>query len=193
MLKKFVAPIAMALMFALAPLSGAHADGYTPKIPTTTQITVLSNAAGKPVELAVSASANYPTPPAGNIAVTLSAAGTAARGARVLAMKAVFSTTVHFVDKAVVVTGPALPEGKYVATAALTPDNQNLFLPSNNLTFTFRVGAEEVGGKVAHPAAGSGLPNTGGPDLIWLLLGSGLVTAGAAGVMLSRRGLPAAV
>lgn len=184
MLKKLAALCALAVAFAVVPSTPAGADGYTVKIPTTTHIKVIVAEPGKPLVLEVSASANYPTPPSGNISVTVSASGSAARGARALVAKPVFSTTVHFVDKPVRVTGPRLPKGAYLARAALSPDNAALFLPSSDST-RFRIGAAAGGGD--SDDKGGALPNTGGPDLLWLLLGGGLVVAGAGSLSLGRR------
>ncbi|MCR1782772.1 LPXTG cell wall anchor domain-containing protein [Nocardioides carbamazepini] len=191
MLKKLAALAMLTAAFAVAPSTPAQADGYTPKIPTVTTIKVIANEAGKPVVLEVSASANHPTPPAGNIAITLATGGTAARGARALVAAPVFTTTVHFVDQAIRVEGPRLPKGKYVATAALTPDNAALFLPSSGTTQTFRVDSDDDNGSGGGGDQGAGLPNTGGPDLMWLLLGGGLVVAGAGGVSYGRRRIAA--
>lgn len=182
MLKKLAALAMLAAAFVVAPSTPAQADGYTVKIPTVTKIQVITAEPGRPVVLEVSASADYPTPPAGNIEVTISASGGAARGARAAAARPVFSTTVHFVDKPVRVTGPRLPKGSYLARAELSPDNAALFLPSSDTT-RFRIGAGEGG----HDTSGGGLPNTGGPDLMWLLLGGGLVAVGAGGVSYGRR------
>lgn len=187
MLKKLAALAMLTAAFAVAPSTPAQADGYTPKIPTVTTIKVIANEAGKPVVLEVSASANHPTPPAGNIAITLATGGTAARGARALVAAPVFSTTVHFVDRPIRVEGPRLPKGRYVATAALTPDDAALFLPSSGTTQTFRVDSDDNGGGNGDDKGGAGLPSTGGPDLMWLLLGGGLVLAGAGGVGYGRR------
>ncbi|MDQ6522133.1 LPXTG cell wall anchor domain-containing protein [Nocardioides sp. LHD-245] len=187
MLKKLAALAMLTAAFAVAPSTPAQADGYTPKIPTVTTIKVIANEAGKPVVLEVSASANHPTPPAGNIAITLATGGTAARGARALVAAPVFSTTVHFVDRPIRVEGPRLPKGRYVATAALTPDDAALFLPSSGTTQTFRVDSDDNGGGDGDDKGGAGLPSTGGPDLMWLLLGGGLVLAGAGGVGYGRR------
>ncbi|WGX98435.1 LPXTG cell wall anchor domain-containing protein [Nocardioides sp. L-11A] len=193
MLKKLAALAMLTAAFAVAPSTPAQADGYTPKIPTVTTIKVIANEAGKPVVLEVSASANHPTPPAGNIAITLATGGTAARGARALVAAPVFSTTVHFVDRPVRVEGPRLPKGRYVATAALTPDDAALFLPSSGSTQTFRVAADDDNGSGGGGGdQGAGLPNTGGPDLGWLLLGGGLLVAGAGGVSYGRRRIAAA-
>lgn len=181
MLKKLAALAMLAAAFAVAPSAPANAeDGYTVKIPTVTHIQVITAEPGEPLVLEVSASANYPTPPAGNIAVTVSSSGTAARGARALVAKPVFTTTVHFTDKPVRVKGPRLPKGAYLARAELSPDNAALFLPSSDTT-RFRIGSVDGGDR------GGVLPNTGGPDMLWLVLGGGLVAVGAGGVGYGRR------
>ena len=188
MLRKLAALIALAAAAVAVPTTPAHADGYTPKVPTVTHIEVIVAEPGERIVLEVSASADYPTPPAGDIAVSVSAGGSTATGARALVAKPVFSTTVHFVDKPIRVTGPRLPKGPYLAHAALSPDNTAVFLPSADTT-RFRIGAFAPGGG---GDKGSGLPNTGGPDLAWLLLGAGLVVAGAGGVSYGRRRATAA-
>ena len=192
MLRKAIALIALAAATvivgpaAAAPASAAPVCGQPmepPCIPTKTHISVDAAGPGEPIELTVSASANYPTPPEGDIAVTVIAGnGGAGQSLGARAAAPLFRTTVHFVDDAVVINGPALPRGDYIATAAFTPDNGNLFLPSDART-AFRIGA--AGG----PGDGDDgtLPNTGGPNMMWLLLGSGLVLAGAGGVGLGRR------
>ncbi|MBM7519279.1 LPXTG cell wall anchor domain-containing protein [Nocardioides nitrophenolicus] len=186
MLKKLAALATLALAFAVAPSAPAGADqGYTAKIPTATHIKVISAEPGEPIVLQVSASAANPTPPAGNIAITVTSGGSAARGARVAA-PAVFTTTVHFTDQPVRVTGPRLPKGGYLARAALSPDDTAKFLPSSDTT-RFRIGSVDGGGDKS-----GALPNTGGPDLMWLLLGGALVAAGAGGVGYGRRRAPAA-
>ncbi|GAA1530489.1 LPXTG cell wall anchor domain-containing protein [Nocardioides humi] len=185
MLRKLAALTVLAVAFAVAPSTPANADDYTVKIPTVTRIQVITAVPGEPIVLEVSASANYPTPPAGDIAVTVSASGSAARGAQAVVAKPVFTTTVHFVDKPIRVTGPRLPKGPYLARADLSPDNADLFLPSSDTT-RFRIGADGGGDN------GGGLPNTGGPDLMWLILGGGLVVAGAGGVGYGRRRTDAA-
>ncbi|GAA3550967.1 LPXTG cell wall anchor domain-containing protein [Nocardioides daeguensis] len=181
MLKKLAALGMLAAAFALAPSAPAGAeDGYTAKIPTVSHIQVITAEPGKPIVLEVSASADYPTPPAGDIAVTVSSSGTAARGARALVSKPVFTTTVHFTDRPIRVTGPRLPKGAYLARQDFSPDNTALFLPSSDST-RFRIGAADGG------EPGGALPNTGGPDMAWLLLGGGLVAVGAGGVGFGRR------
>lgn len=190
MLKKLIALAALSAAVTVAPAASAGAEPYTQKIPTETLIVVIDAEVGKPVKLEVSASANHETPPEGDIEVQILAAAGTARGARAVAAAPLFTTTVHFADDAVPVTGPALPRGRYIATAALTPDDAGLFLPSDDTT-AFRLGAGETGGEEDDDGS---LPDTGGPNVIWLLLGTCLVGAGVAGVGYSRRrqqGVPA--
>lgn len=190
MLRKIAVLAALSAAAVVTPVGSAASDPYGGmKLPTETLIVVVKAEPGQPVELAVSASANHPTPPEGDIEVQILAAAGTARGARAVAAAPLFTTTVHFVDDAVPVTGPALPRGNYLATAALTPDDADFFLPSDDTT-AFRIGAGDTGGE----DDGGSLPNTGGPNVMWLLLGTGLVGAGVGGVGYSRRrqqGIPA--
>lgn len=185
MRRKIAALAVLAAAFVVAPATGtvAHAEPYSPKIPTQTHIEVTVQGPGEPIILHVSGSANYEVPPEGTIDVQVSAGGTAARGARSAVAAPLFTTSVHFVDDPVRIEGPALPRGRYIAAAQLTPDNGNLFLPSDTVT-GFRVGVS--GGGPGGDADG-GLPGTGGPDLMWLVLGGALLAAGAGGVTYSRR------
>ena len=180
-LRKLAALATIVAASVVAPIGSAHADDYTPKIPTQTRIQVIVDDPGDPIIIKVGASANYPTPPAGDIAVRISAQSSSARAARSAAAAPVFSTTVHFVDKTVTIEGPRLPKGTYLGTAHLTPDDADLFLPSSDTT-DFRVGAGgDVGDHNGH------LPNTGGPNVLWLLLGGGLLVVGSGGVTFGRR------
>lgn len=182
MLRKTVALAALAAAFVVAPATSAVADPYSPKIPTETSIEVTSTGPGDPISIVVSASANYPTPPEGDIAVAISASSSAAGGGQSVVAAPLFTTTVHFVDQPITIEGPGLPKGSYIGTASLTPDDSGLFLPSDD-TDAFRIGvAGETGGEEE-----GGLPNTGGPNVMWLVLGTGLVAAGAGGVGYGRR------
>lgn len=192
MLRKLAAMAALSFTVVVMPAGIAQADdnyGGT-KIPTATHITVVRAEPGKPVLLDVSASANDPRTPEGDIDVAISAASSTARGAQAVAAAPLFTTTVHFDGDVIRVTGPTLPRGRYLATAALTPDDLDYFLPSDTAT-TFRI---KVGGDTDGEEDDDNLPNTGGPDMMWLLLGGALVAAGAGGVAYGRRraqGVPA--
>lgn len=183
MLRKMVAIAALAAASVIGPATAAVAEPYSPKIPTETLIEVTVQGPGQPVIIHVSASANYPTPPEGDIAVQLNAASSTAVGGRSVSAAPLLTTTVHFVDDPVRINGPALPRGRYIGTAQFTPDDGNLFLPSDDTT-AFRIG---VGAGPGGGPNGGGLPDTGGPNMMWLLLGSGLVVAGAGSVAYGRR------
>ncbi|GAA3675830.1 hypothetical protein GCM10022237_39260 [Nocardioides ginsengisoli] len=182
MLRKLAALATMVAASVVAPVGSAHADDYSPKIPTQTRIQVVVGDPGQPITIKVGSSANYPTPPEGDIAVRISGQSSSARAARSAAAAPIFSTTVHFVDKTISIEGPRLPKGTYLGTAHLTPDDGDLFLPSSDTT-EFRVGAVPGG----EGDNNGNLPNTGGPDVMWLLLGGGLLVAGAGGVGFGRR------
>lgn len=203
MLKKLIALGAMAAATVAVPATAANAEDctYAPQscqIPTVTTITAESNGPGTPVILTVSARGADQSDPAGDIAVKVLGGSRDANApandpgaAKPIAPKtgALFSATVHFTDQPVRIDGPSLPKGTYTATAALTPDSSR-YLPSQGST-AFKVG---LGGTTpGQDNGGTGLPDTGGPNLVWLLLGSGLVVGGAGGVLYARRREPATV
>ena len=72
-LRKIAALAALSAAVVVTPVGSATADGgYSGmQIPTETLIVVVDAEVGQPVELAVSASANHPTPPEGDIEVKL--------------------------------------------------------------------------------------------------------------------------
>lgn len=186
MLKKLMALGALSAALTVgASATPAHADvDYSEgQLPTKTVIDIDAGAAGDPVTLFVSATANYDTPPEGDIAVKLLAASGNARGGRAVAAAPLLTTTVHFVDEPVAIEAGSLPAGRYIVTAAFTPDDRGFFGDSAN-TRRFTLGAGEAGGD---EDGDGGLPNTGGPNMMWLLFGGGLVAAGAGGVTYARR------
>ena len=119
MLRKLAALAVLSIAVVGVPAGTAQAaDPTEPEsIPTQTIIEIVRAVPGKPVLLDVSATANYPVPPEGDIDVAISAAAGTARSARAVAAAPLFTTTVHFVDEPVRVTGPVLPRGRYLATA----------------------------------------------------------------------------
>lgn len=212
MLSKLVALAALVAAFLVAPAAaaGAEEEPYPPRVPTQTRIDVIVDGPGKPIRIRVSADANDARRPTGRIDIRVDKEGNGnARAARSLAARPVWQTSVRFEGDPVTITGPRLPRGSYVAHARFTPDDEDFFTGSENVT-RFRVAPgnagevggvdAESGGSVGGGSAGggsgavggdsSGLPNTGGPDLLWLLLGGGLVAAGAGSVAYSRRRQP---
>lgn len=187
MLKKTVALAALAAAFVVAPAATAVADPYSPGIPTETLIEVTVGGPGDPVVVHVKASANTATPPEGDISLEISASGdvTPVDERSNGAGKPPFRTTVHFEGEPLRIVGPRLPKGTYLATAEFAPDNPELYGPSEDRV-RFRV---DAGGGQGGPGRGdrADLPNTGGPSVMWLILGTGLVAAGSGGVGYGRR------
>lgn len=189
--KKLMVAAALTAAAVVTPAAGASADTYTPSVlPTETHITVVADAPGEVSEITVWTTANSQTPPVGDIAVTLSAAGsTVARGSRAVAAAPLLSRTVHFTGTPVTFDGPALPAGRYIGTAAFTPSDPSAFLPSDGST-AFRLSA---GGETNPGDDNGGLPNTGGPNMLWLVLGGALVVGGASSVAYARRRQPVTI
>lgn len=186
MLKKTIALATLAAALAVTPATSAFAEPYNGKVPTQTTIEVTTHGVGNPITIVVSASATGTEIPEGDIAVTISKSTSAARGSQAVVAAPIFSTTVHFEGDPITIEGPSLPKGRYLGTAALTPDNGDLFLPSDD-TDAFRLGVRNDVGAEDDGNNGAGLPDTGGPNMMWLLVGTGLVAAGAGGVAYSRR------
>ena len=192
MFRKIVALLMLVSASVVGTTAMAAADPYSPKIPTVTTIEITVQGPGEPAIIHVSAAiqGNSSTVPEGDIAVRLFAGNAAERpgvAARTSA-KPLLATTVHFVDDPVRIQGPALPKGTYTGTAAFTPTDPTTYLPSSDST-RVRVGA---GGPGDDSDNGGALPDTGGPNMMWLLLGAGLVVAGAGSVTFARRRTPAA-
>jgi hypothetical protein len=185
-IRKFAALVVVALSMAVVPLtSPANAVSYGPKLPTSVHIKVVQSANGKALKFRLSVSASDGTSPAGRIAYGISRAAGAARGAQVAARAT--SGSVNVSGSAVTVTGQVAHAGSYVIVARFSPSNSAKYLPSSN---SLRTGIKAAGGQGNDNGAG-GLPNTGGPDLGWLVAGFALAGAGAAAVAFSRRRLPA--
>lgn len=164
-----------------------------PCMPTQAQVTVDSCTPGAAVKLTISARANGARVPKGDIAVRVvgnsGGGGGQAVTTRLKASTTLFQTTVHFTGDPITISGPALPKGTYQAVAGLTPDDSAYFFPSKRaVTFKAGFGCAAPG----DPADNGSLPDTGGPAMMWLLLGSGLVLSGAGSVVYARRREPAA-
>jgi len=184
-LPRIVAPLLLALASLIAIPGTANADPYAPQVPTRTTITVKVGQAGEPVVLGLRVSANADEKPTGTLEVTLGAVGPAAGDAA----PADWSTTVRHDGGTTLVEGPELVDGKtYVVTAAYTPDSAT-FLASD-ATERFTVGGDgggDDGDDGDNDNDGGLLPDTGGPTVLWLVLGLVLVAGGAGVVVYARR------
>jgi LPXTG-motif cell wall-anchored protein len=185
-IRKIAALMVVALAAVILPFASANAVSYGPKLPTKIPPTFVVAQNGKVLVVKLFVTASDGTSPAGEITYTISRVATAARSTQVVARATTGS--VHVNGKAVTVTGAIAHPGSYVATAHFTPANAAKYLPSRGATRA-KVGA--VGGKTTGNGGG-GLPNTGGPDLGWLLAGLALSGVGAGAVVYSRRRTAAA-
>ncbi len=171
---------AVSLVGVPAQAGAGAPDPYSGSVETDCSISVPAVVEpGKRVVVRVSVHANSPTPPKGNVTVTITERPSG---------DFVWNKTVKYNGGTKRIVGPVLTKGReYTATAR--------FVPSDN-TFTrcrasenFAVGTIDDGGPGDDGDDGPGglLPDTGGPAMLWLLLGVGLVGGGAATVVYARR------
>ncbi|WP_136434415.1 LPXTG cell wall anchor domain-containing protein [Nocardioides sp.] len=173
----------------------AQADDYTPEpVPTECTVEVPTSAVGRNVVLEASVSANSNTPITGTVRLSI------ARGS---SDREVWSTTRRYNGSRVRVEGPTLPRGNYTATSQFTSDREVHGDCAGSARFQVR--SKSKGGEVAGETEGAGgsngsggsggsvggvatgLPNTGGPHLLVLLVGLGLVAAGGGILTRTRR------
>jgi len=169
---------AVALVGAPAQASAAP-DPYSPSIETDCEITVPAVIEpGTRVVLRVSVAANSPTPPRGELQLRIVRDPS----------KVVWTKTVKYNGGEKRVVGPVLPEDHdYTAFARFVP-RTDAFRRCNDLA-PFAVEDARAGNPDDNDNDGPGglLPDTGGPALLWLLLGLGLVGGGTATVVYNRR------
>jgi LPXTG-motif cell wall-anchored protein len=157
-------------------VSTAHAAPYNPRGDVDCTISVAAHTAGHHVVFRVGAVANSNPQPRGTLTITLTG-GTS------------WSRTVHYPGHAITVVGPVVSAGSYRVTTHFTPANTSAFRGCRG-ALPFQVG---VGPIHNHHGPGDNngplgvLPDTGGPDVMWLLVGTALLGAGATSVVASRR------
>ncbi|WP_156392102.1 MULTISPECIES: hypothetical protein [unclassified Nocardioides] len=171
----------VAIVALFAPLSPANADPYPPTVPTSCHVSVPSVVAGERVVLRVVVSASSNIAVTGTVEVTVSRRAAAARAAR-SARSAPWTTTVRYDGSPLRIVGPRLSRGDHVATIKFVPDG-NTFTGCEDAV-RFRVGGVRGTGDVG--GVDGNLPDTGGPRLLVLLTGLGLLVAGAGFVRRSR-------
>lgn len=159
--------------------SSAAPDPYSPSIETECQLTVPARIEpGKRVVLRVSVAANSPTPPRGELQLRIENDSN----------QVVWTRTVPYNGGEKRVVGPVLPKDReYTAFARFVP-RTDAFRRCTDLA-PFAVEEARAGNPDDNDNDGPGglLPDTGGPALLWLLLGLGLVGGGAATVVYNRR------
>ncbi|HJQ06462.1 MAG TPA: hypothetical protein VJ872_13500 [Nocardioides sp.] len=185
MIRKIAALMVAALATLMVPFtSPAHAYGN--KLPTAVHIKVVVAKKGEPLKVQFTVTASDGSTPAGELAYTITRAAGAARSARVVARAASGSVSIA---GSKTVTGQVAQAGSYVITGHFSPSNTAKYLPSSNAKRT-TVNGEK--GQQNNNGGGSGLPNTGGPELGWLIAGLVLAGAGAGTVAYARRRTPTA-
>jgi len=162
-----------------APAQAVSAsDPYSGHVDTACSVNLPAEVVpGKHVVIKITVSANSPKTPKGHVALTLSKAGGST----------VWTKTVSYNGGTKTVVGPALPKADYVAKAK--------FRPSGNKFASSRCSGALDATDDNNPDGPDGLlPDTGGPAMMWLLLGVCLVGGGGATVAYARRrNAPAAV
>ena len=172
--------VAGALLGAVA-LVGAPAqavsapDPYSGTLDTQCSVDVPATIEpGDRVVVRVSVAANSPTPPTGKIDLTISTAGG----------DAVWNRTVRYSGGTERVVGPVLPKDDYRATARFRPSDSAFAGCRDSELFAVD---DTDQSSPDDPGPDGLLPDTGGPALLWLLVGVGLVGGGAATVAHARR------
>lgn len=176
---------AAALVGVSAPADAAP-DPYSPSVQTSCRIDVPAVVEpGKKFTIAVSVRANSPTEPEGQIRLGISAPGEGT----------VWDKTVPYDGGTEKVLGPALTAGDdYEVRGRFQPRDDAFAQCRGAVSFDVRSQGDQrdPDGDGDGDEQGGLLPDTGGPALLWLLLGLGLVGGGTAAVVYSRRRAAAA-
>jgi hypothetical protein len=178
--------VALSASVGMGTAVSTTSDPYSTKINTRTEVTTPTPIrTNTRVDISVEVTANSPETPTGTVTLSLSAEPGASGQSRT-AGPADWSRTIQYDGGTAHVTGPAFPKtGDWLVTAVFHPDG-NTFRGSRD-GWLFEVIAGGVDNPGDDTDDGGLLPDTGGPALLWLLLGVGLVGGGAATVVLARR------
>ena len=198
-MKKLAAVLALVLSaFVVAPglgVSANAADDYTAGVRTSCSIAVpavvRANAAPR-IKVTVrpnapsaaagaKAAAQRADQPTGTVELSITKAGTS-----------IFSKSVAYNGRPVTIVGPRVTQpGHYVVHAKFRTDDGTVFKSCQNTdAFDLRAGTDPD----RNPPSGGNenpgglLPDTGGPNMYWLVLALVLVGSGASLVYVARRG-----
>ncbi len=193
-MKKLAAVLALVMTsFAvvpslIAPASAADDDPYTNGVRTSCQIDVpavveVDHAPRIRVTVRPNspAAGNRAERPKGTVTVRINRKGTS-----------IFTKTVPYEGRTVTVEGPVLKQtGPYVVRAKFRTADGTTFKSCSNET-SFGVRAENTPGPGPGPNPGPHdpdgvIPDTGGPNLLWLILGLLLVGSGSGLVYIAKR------
>lgn len=162
----------LVLMALFAPVAPASADPYPPSVPTGCHVSVPGVAVGERAVVRVLVTASGNVTATGTVDLTITSGD-----------ETTFSKTVRYEGDELRIVGPRLARGQHVASIRFVPDEGPLLGCRDSVRF--RVGGQvDPGGDVGGEAT---LPDTGGPHLLALLLGVGLLATGSGFVGGSRR------
>lgn len=196
----------IALGLALTLSATAQADPYQARVATNVTVDVPPNTkAGARLTARVRVTANAPAPePAARRAAAAPARAAQPTGRVRLVLRKkdgprVWSKTVRYPGKPIRVQGPRLTdEGRYRIRATFVPDDEDFYRSSADADATL---VTKRGNADDDPGDGNGegprggdlgdadglLPDTGGPNVGWLVLGLGLLGVGGGTVAAARR------
>lgn len=194
----FLGRVAAALVTTVALMSASvgtvdaapsAADPYSTRITTKTTVRTPSPIRTHTrITMTVKVTANSPTAPTGQVTLKLHRAPGGAGQARTAAAgPAGWTRTIDYDGGTERVVGPSFPKtGDWLVTAVFTPDDSTFRGSRDGWTFEVVDGPGDDNGNDDDNDGGL-LPDTGGPALLWLLLGLGLVGVGTASVVIARR------
>lgn len=142
----------------------ADTDPYSPKVPTSCHVSVPAAVVGQRVVVRVRVEATDGQDPRGTVRLSISSPP--------------WSTTVAYDGAPLRIVGPRVMPGKHVARVRFVPKG-NRYSGCRDAA-PFGIGGEDNG-------PSEDLPDTGGPYLLVLLSGLGLVAAGGGLVEVGRR------
>ena len=132
-------------------------------------------------------SANSPETPTGSVTFTLRAA-TGGAGQAGTAGPAGWTRTIDYDGGTARVVGPAFEEaGDWVVTAEFAPGDAQFRGSRDQQAFEVIEGSDHDDNDDNDDDNSGLLPDTGGPALLWVLLGLGLVGGGGVAVVVARR------
>lgn len=178
---------------AAGSAAGAAADPYSPTINTVLEVrTPDPIRTDVTLDISVQVTANSPDQPTGTIRLDLKPApGGAGQSRAAAAAPGDWSRTVDYNGGKQTVRGPQFPKaGEWVLSGVFTPDDPSQFRSDGDTwRFTVIAGNGNNGNNDGDDDgfAGGLLPDTGGPALLWLLLGLGLLGGGATAVVVARQ------
>ena len=169
---------AVSLVGVPAQAGAAAPDPYSGSVETDCSVSVPAVVEpGKRVVIRVSVDANSSTTPKGKITVTITKRPSG---------EFEWDKTVNYNGGTKRIVGPVLAKDQsYTATARFVPTDNTFARCRASDAFT--VDSVDDDNPPDDNGPGGLLPDTGGPAMLWLLLGAGLLGGGAATVVYARR------